>query len=335
MVRSLTETAAGLGADGRRWRQLFELPSERFAELGTDINRPVLRLPSHPLLLARFGVPSALPATLLARAFQTERARALFGGVAAHCFAPLNRPMSSAVGMALISACHHTGWAVAEGGSGAITDAMARALEAGGGRIETGVEVRSLAELDAADAVLFDLAPGAVARIAGDRLPPRVSRAYRRFRHGPGAFKLDLAIEGDVPWRDPACRRAGTVHLGGELAEVVAAERLINRGRMPERPFVLVGQQYLADPSRSAGGVNPLWAYAHVPAGYDGDATGAILAQIERFAPGFRERVLETVARTPLGFEALQPQLGRRRHHHRRQRPPPARDPATTHAGPL
>jgi phytoene dehydrogenase-like protein len=206
--------------------------------------------------------------------------------------------------MALTCACHAYGWPVAKGGSGAIADALAAVIAASGGRIETGVRVSSIAELDPADAVVFDLAPGAVAEIAGEGVPGRVSRALRRYRHGPGAFKLDLAIEGGVPWTAEACRRAGTVHAIGGLDELARAAADVNAGRMPERPFVLVGQQYLADPSRSDGDVHPLWAYAHVPSGYDGDASEAIIAQIERFAPGFRDRILETVARSPAELEA-------------------------------
>ena len=163
----------------------------------------------------------------------------------------------------------------------------------------------SLGEVDSADVVAFDLTPGAVARIAGERLPGRVARAYRRYRHGPGAFKLDFAVEGGVPWTNEACRAAGTVHAIGPFEELVAAERNINSGRMPERPLVLVGQQYLADPPRSSGDLHPVWAYAHVPSGYDGDATGAILGQIERFAPGFRERIVAMATRTPADLAAF------------------------------
>jgi phytoene dehydrogenase-like protein len=196
---------------------------------------------------------------------------------------------------------------VAAGGSRAITDALAALLAELGGRIETGVQVRSTADLPPADAVLFDLAPRAVADILGDRLPGRVARAYRRFGHGPGAFKVDFAVEGGVPWRSEPARRAGTVHVGGTYAEVAAAERTVWAGRMPERPFVLVGQQYLADPQRSQGGVHPVWTYAHVPHGYDQDATEAIVQQIERFAPGFRERILATAVRSPAAFEEYNP----------------------------
>ena len=234
----------------------------------------------------------------------TPQARALFGGVAAHAFSPLTRPMSSSVGMALICACHSFGWAVAAGGSRSITDALASVLREHGGAIETGVRVSSLDEFGDADAVVLDLAPAAVADIAGDRLPPRIARAYRRYRRGPGAFKVDLAVEGGVPWVNDACSRAGTVHAIGTFEETVAAERDVNAGRMPERPFVLVGQQYLADPQRSAGDVHPVWSYAHVPAGYEGDATDAVIAQIERFAPGVRERIVGTSVRTPAQLEA-------------------------------
>ena len=297
MLQSLDRTVEGLGHDGAAWRRLFGSAAASFDELNEDIFQPLLHLPRHPIRLVRFGLPAAMPATLLARSWKGPQARALFGGVAAHAIAPLNGLMSSSVGAALIVACHAKGWAVARGGSRAITDALAAYLVEKGGRIETGSPVTSLAELPAADAVLLDLAPAAVAEIAGDRLPGRVARAYRRYRHGPGAFKVDLAVEGGVPWTNEACRRAGTVHAVGTFDEIVAAEREASRGRMPERPMVLVGQQYLADPSRSAGDVHPIWTYAHVPSGYSGDATEALLGQVERFAPGLRERIVATSVR--------------------------------------
>jgi phytoene dehydrogenase-like protein len=299
MVKSIDETTERLGEDGAAWRRLFGSSAAHFDALIADIMRPVVHLPRHPLRLARFGIPAAAPATLLARSLETSQARALFGGVAAHSFSPLNRPMSSSVGCALISAGHRFGWAVARGGSRSITDALAAILAEYGGVIETGRRVSSLAELPKADIVAFDLAPAAVAEIAGDGLPARVARAYRRYRHGPGAFKVDLAVEGGVPWTNEACRRAGTVHAIGSFEELVAAERDINRGRMPERPFLLVGQQYLADPERSKGDVHPVWTYAHVPSGYGGDAAEAVLGQIERFAPGLRERIVATAVRSP------------------------------------
>jgi phytoene dehydrogenase-like protein len=307
MLRSLADTASGLGADGAAWRRAFGSSSEHFDELCEDIMRPVLHLPRHPLRLAGFGLRALAPATALARSFKSPEARALFGGSAAHLFAPLNRPLGSAVAMALISSCHRYGWPVARGGSQAIAEALAAVVLENGGRIETGRPVRSLAELPAADAVVLDLAPGAVAEIAGGRLPARVARAFRRYRHGPGAFKVDLAVQDGIPWTQEQARRAGTVHAAGSFEEIVAAERDAYRGRMPERPFVLVCQQYLADPSRSRGDVHPVWAYAHVPNGYEGDATEPLLDQIERFAPGLRERILARATRSPAQLQDQNP----------------------------
>lgn len=307
MLRSIEETAAGLGAAGPAWRRLFGRPARRYEAIAADFMQPLGRIPRHPFSLARFGVLAALPATALARALPTPQARALFGGVAAHSFARLGWPFSSAIGAAMICAGHRFGWPVARGGSQAIADALAAVVRENGGRIETGRPVRSLEELPAADAVVLDLAPAGVLGVAGGRLPTRVARAYRRYRYGPAAFKLDLAVKGGVPWAQAAARRAGTVHVVGSFEETVAAERDANRGRMPERPFVLVAQQYLADPGRSSGDVHPVWAYAHVPHGYDGDATEAILAQLERFAPGLRERIVGRATRSPAEFEAANP----------------------------
>lgn len=298
LYRSVDRTAAGLGSDERRWHALFDRPVARFDALNDDIMGPLLRVPHHPLTLARFGVPTTLPASALARWFRTAQARALFIGVAAHAFRPLHYPMTSAIGLGILAAGHRHGWAVAAGGSQAIADAMVAALIELGGTIETGVTVVSASQLPPADVTMFDLAPEAVASILGDRLPARVARAYRRFRRGPGAFKVDFAVEGGVPWVNPDARLAGTVHLAGTHAELEATERDVHAGRMPQRPFVLVGQQYLADPQRSVGDVHPVWTYAHVPNGYTGDATAAITAQIERFAPGFADRIVGQAVRS-------------------------------------
>lgn len=297
-VRSLEQTAGRLGPDGRAWAKLFDPIADRFDDIAAEVLRPIAHLPRHPIALAGFGIGALAPATLTARRWRTDQARALFAGVAAHAYYPLTRPTTAAAGLLMLGAGHRYGWPVAKGGSRAVTDALASLLRAHGGRIETGRRVRSLGELPRADVTLLDLSPTGVADLAGDLLPGRVARAYRRFRYGPAAFKLDLAVESGVPWRDPACRRAGTVHVGGTLEEITAAERDVHRGRMPERPFVLVAQQYLADPPRSAGDVHPVWAYAHVPHGYPGDATEAILRQLERFAPGVRDRIVGAFARS-------------------------------------
>ncbi|MCV7099625.1 phytoene desaturase family protein [Mycobacterium palustre] len=301
--RSVARTAAGLGADGPRWRLAFGYPAARFDALSDDIMGPLLRFPHHPLMLARFGPPTLLPGSVFARLFSTQEARALFAGIAAHAFRPLHYPMTSAIAMGIIAAGHRHGWAVAEGGSQSITNALARLLGELGGKIETGVTVKASAQLPPADVTMFDLAPSAVAAILGDRLPHRISRSFTRFRRGPGAFKVDFAVEGGVPWTNPDARRAGTVHVIGGYAELAETEREIHVGRMPERPFVLVGQQYLADPQRSVGNTHPVWSYAHVPNGYAGDATEAIVAQIERFAPGFRDRIVGLQVRSAAQLE--------------------------------
>jgi phytoene dehydrogenase-like protein len=297
LVRSVADTGSGLGRDGPAWRRLFEPLVEHFDDLVAEVFRPLAHLPRHPLTLARFGLGALLPATALARLWRTDQARALFGGVAAHGFYPLRRPLTSAVGMLLTTAGHAVGWPVAEGGSRAIGAALAARLAELGGTVKTGVLVESYAEVAHADLVLLDVAPAAAARLLGAALPARVARAYRRYRHGPGAFKVDLAVRGGVPWTNPACRKSGTVHLGGTLEEMADTERAIWYGRMPRRPFVLVGQQYLADPTRSVGDVHPVYAYAHVPHGYPGDATEAIIGQLERFAPGVRERIVARFVR--------------------------------------
>lgn len=307
MVRSLDDTVARMGPDGDAWRRTFAPISDGFDALADDLLRPILHVPAHPVRLARFGPQALLPATTLARRWRAAEVRALFAGVAAHAFHPLERPTTAAIGLVLTGSGHHVGWPVPVGGSRSITDALASQLGALGGRIETGVEVRRLGDLPPHRIALFDVAPINLARIAGDALPPRTARAYHRFRHGPAAFKVDLAIEGPVPWTAEPARRAGTVHVGGTLEQVAAAERDTARGRMPERPFMLVGQQHLADPGRSQGDVHPLWAYAHVPHGYDGDATESVLGQLERFAPGVRERIVGQHVAGPAAIEAINP----------------------------
>ncbi len=296
--RSVDLTAATLGADGREWARVFGPLTERFGTIAEEFLQPVAHVPRHPLHLARFGAYAAAPVSLVARRWSGDEARALWAGAAAHAFRPFTGPLSSAIGIALTTAAHAYGWPVAEGGSASITAAVVTRARERGVTFETGRRVADARELEAVDLVMLDTSPSGAADILGDLLPGRVTRAYRRFRHGPGAFKVDYAVEGGVPWQHEPSRRAGTVHVGGTLEEIAFAEREVASGRMPERPFVLVGQQYLADPGRSVDGVHPLYAYAHVPARYDGDATEVITGQIERFAPGFRDRVLATSVRS-------------------------------------
>lgn len=302
--QSVEQTAVGLGVDGRSWQRVFGPLTDRFDTIADAFLQPILQVPDHPIHLARFGAYAALPASVLGRLWKTPEARGLFAGAAAHAFRPMNTLAASAIGVALTTAAHRFGWPVAEGGSVAIGQAMMDLATQRGVRFETGVTVTSLNQLGHPDIVMLDTAPAAAARIAGDRIPGRVSQALSKFRHGPGSFKVDYAVEGGVPWQHLPSRTAGTVHLGGTAAEISAAERAVSRGQMPERLFVLVGQQYVADSTRSAGGVHPLYAYAHVPAGYSGDATEAITAQIERFAPGFRDRILATHVQSTSDLQA-------------------------------
>lgn len=289
--QSVERTAADLGSDAASYERIFGPLTARFPQIAEDFLQPLLHFPEHPLALARFGTYAALPAGVLARRWRTDEARALFAGVAAHAFRPLGSLMSSAIGVALGTAAHRYGWPVAVGGSVSIASTMAKMLLSRGGRIETGITVRDHRELGHPDIVMLDTSPSAAAGILAGVLPRRVDRAYRRFRHGPAAFQVAFAVEGGIPWSHEPSRRAGTVHVGGTLAEIAAAERQVVRGEMPERPFILVGQQSVADPGRASNGVHPVDAYAHVPAGWTGDATQTIISQIERFAPGFRDRI--------------------------------------------
>lgn len=310
--RDMRRSAASLGVDGDRWRRLFDPLVRDFDDLLEDVLGPVVHLPRHPVLLARFGLRAALPVPWQSALFDDEPARALLAGVAAHKFGSIGGPLGSAVGVMLTAAAHAVGWPVAEGGTESITRALLAELDELGGTVRTGVRVRSLASLtelvgSTPDVVMLDTAPAGALEIAGDRLPPRVRRALERFRYGPGAYKVDLAVDGEIPWTNPDCGRAGTLHLGGSARELVQVEAATARGVMPERPFVLLGQQHVADPSRSQDGVNPVYAYAHVPHGYAGDATDAVLAQVERFAPGFRERVVAMHVWTPGDWERYNP----------------------------
>lgn len=294
MERSVEATAARFdGASGRAYRRLFGPLVPRFDELMEDLLAPP-RLPRHPWSMAAFGL--RLPPSSLATAragFSDEKARALFAGNAAHSVLPLDSILSTnAVGLMLMLAGHAKGWPLAKGGSERIVAALVAELEANGGSVETGRRILSMKDLPAAKVNLFDTSPSALVHIAGERLPERFAKRLRRFRHGPGIFKIDYALSGPVPWTAEECRRAGTVHVGGSLDEIVRSEREANQGIHPERPFVLTAQQSLFDPTRAPEGKHTFWAYCHVPAGSIVDMTERIEAQIERFAPGFLDLVL-------------------------------------------
>lgn len=310
LQRSVTKTAESLGVDGRSWQRMFGPLTERFDTISHEILQPMVHAPRHPIHLTRFGTYAAAPATLLARRWQNDETRALFGGVAAHAFTRLDRPFTAAAGVALGTAAHAFGWPVAEGGSSAIADAIIKRAEQHGVEFETGRLITSIDELGQPDLVLLDTAPAAAANILRGRQPERFARAYRRYRHGPAAFKIDFAIEGEIPWTYEPARQAGTVHLGGTLEQIAAAEATTNAGRLADEPFVLVGQQYVADPTRSAGNLNPVYAYAHVPHRYGGPnetVIELIIGQIEKYAPGFRDRIIEMHVRSAAGMEQHNP----------------------------
>jgi phytoene dehydrogenase-like protein len=305
--RSLHATCKAFGADERAWHLLFDRPTRDYDRLAPDIWAPLLKIPRHPLLLARFGIPGMLPATAVARLLTTPQARALFAGNAAHAWTPLSRPPTSAVALMFGAVAHRHGWPCVVGGSGRLADGLASVVRSLGGCIETATPINSGAQLRGYNYVLFDTGPALPLKLLGHQLPPRVRRALQRYRYGSAAFKLDIAVHGEVPWTNRDVRKAGTVHVCGSYEEVVAAERDTFAGRMPKRPFVIVAQQALMDPSRAAGGLVPIYAYAHVPHGYSGDASTLIIEQIERFAPGFRERVAAVHTATPADFAAANP----------------------------
>jgi phytoene dehydrogenase-like protein len=300
LERSVELTAGGLDAgDDEAWLRLVGPLVDRADALLDDVLGP-LRLPRHPLLLARFGLGGVRSAEGLARGvFRGERAPALFAGLAAHSMLPLTAPVSASFGLVLAVLGHAYGWPVVRGGSGRLADALAELLRSLGGEIETDRRVGSLGDLPPARAVLLDVTPQQVLELAGERLPARYARGLRRFRYGPGAFKLDYALAGPIPWRAPECARAATVHLGGTFAEIAASEAAPGH----ERPFVLLVQASRFDETRAPEGKHTAWAYCHVPNGWRGDATDAIEGQIERFAPGFRDLVLARVAHGPAELE--------------------------------
>jgi phytoene dehydrogenase-like protein len=304
MHRSLEDTVAGLGRDGRAWDRLVGWAARHWDQLAPAILAPLVRFPRHPLALAGFGLRALPPGTFAGRTFGTDEGAALFAGAAAHSFLPLPRPLTSAPGVMLLASGHVAGWPAARGGSQAIADAMAKRLAELGGSIETGRPVRSLSDLPEARAVLFDVTPRQLLRIAGYHLPSGYRSRLSRFRYGPGVFKVDYALSEPVPWTNPDGRRAGSLHLGGTLKEIAAAEADVAAGRHPDKPFVLIAQQSVFDATRAPDGQHTLWAYCHTPSRSTVDMTDAIEAQIERYAPGFRDVVLARHAADSSWFEA-------------------------------
>jgi phytoene dehydrogenase-like protein len=297
-----------LGAfDGAQWRRLFE-PSVRAWHRLAPILLAPLPLPKHPLALMRFGLGALLPAQWLARGwFRGERARALFAGLAAHSMQPFHWPLTASFAMVLGVTAHAVGWPIPRGGSQAIADALAAQLRALGGEIVTGQWVRHLDELPRARSVLLDVTPRQLLAMVGDQLPPRYRRQLQAYRYGMGVCKVDYALHAPVPWRDPACAQAATVHLGGSLGEIAHGESLVWRGEHATRPYVLVAQPSLFDDTRAPAGKHTLWAYCHVPQGSTADVSASIEAQIERAAPGFYDCILAKRVHTATDMEAYNP----------------------------
>ena len=297
--RSIDDTARALGRDEEAYRRLFAPLVREWRRLARELLGPLVHVPRHPVALARFGRSGIRSGRSLAEArFATEGARALFGGASAHSIVPLERRGTAAFGLMLLLLAHVTGWPLPRGGSQAIGDALAARLRALGGEIETGRQVTSLRELPPSKVVLCDVTPRQLIALAHDLLPHRYRRRLQAWQYGPGVFKLDYALDGPIPWLAPEVAQAATVHLGGSLVEIAEAERAPWQGRPADRPFVLLAQQSLFDDTRAPAGKHTAWAYCHVPNGSTVDVREQIERQIERFAPGFRDRVLACSART-------------------------------------
>jgi phytoene dehydrogenase-like protein len=311
LERDLTAATAELGPDGRAWRALVQPIAEHWLQFAGDALGPVVRVPKHPLLMAQFGLNAFQPALTLAKSrFTSERTRALFAGLAGHSFLALDQPLSSAIGIILGAAAHVAGWPVAQGGAQAITNALIAQLSDLGGEIQTDKRITSLDQIDAQDApILCDITPRQLIAIAGDRLRPGYASRMRRFRYGPGAFKIDYALSEPIPWHAVECRRAITVHVGGSMDEIAQSEFAVTHGAVSDRPFALVVQPSLYDAKRVPEGMHTAWAYCHVPNGSVVDMASRVEDQIERFAPGFRDCVLARSVLPPAALESMNANL--------------------------
>lgn len=306
LVRDIDEECRLLGEDGPSWRRLLEPLSRNWWALAQDILQPILQLPRHPLLLARMGACGALPAAVLGRlAFEGVRARSLMAGLAAHSFLSPSQPFSASFGIVMAAAAHAVGWPIPRGGSQAITDALIAYLQSLGGVVQTSTPVERLETLGGVDVTLCDTTPRQLLRMAGPRLNSIDRHRYESFRPGPGIFKVDYALSEPIPWRAKDCALAATVHVGGDDAEIAASESAVVNGRTSARPFMIVTQPSLFDPSRAPAGNHTAWAYSHVPNGSTEDMLPRMEAQMERFAPGFRECVLARRVFPPADLEYM------------------------------
>jgi phytoene dehydrogenase-like protein len=309
LERNLDEAKASLGADGNAWGRLVQPFVESWREFAPDVLRPLPTIPQHPWLMARFGVNALFSAKTIARRFNSERTRALFAGLAAHSFLSLDEPLSGAFGQMFAISVHAVGWPIPRGGSRALTNALCGYLSTFGSKVRTSSRVESLAALSDYDVILCDVTPCQLLRIAGQRLSDDYKRRLERFRYGPGVFKVDYALSEPIPWKASECLRAATVHLGGSFEEIAASEKAARIGQHADRPFVLLAQPTIFDPSRAPAGKHIAWAYCHVPNGSKVDMSERLEGQIERFAPGFRESVLARRVFSPTELESMDANL--------------------------
>jgi phytoene dehydrogenase-like protein len=309
LERDLDESKAALGEDGNAWSRLVRPFVENWREFGSEVLRPVLRFPKHPLLMARFGANALFPAKTIARHFHNERTRALFAGLAAHSFLGLDESLSGAFGMLMAISAHAVGWPIPRRGAQSLTNALCHYLATFGIKVRTSSRIDSLADLSHYDAILCDVTPRQLLRIAGQRLSDTYKRQLERCRYGSAAFKVDYALSEPIPWKAPECLRAATVHLGGSFEEIAAAEKAVRQGQPAERPFVLLAQPSLFDPLRAPTGKHTAWAYCHIPNGSKVDMLERLERQVERFAPGFRECVLARRVFSPAELERMDANL--------------------------
>jgi len=308
LERSIRQTSETLGPDAAAYQRLLTPLVANWSKLAEEMLGPLSIPPHYPFVLAGFGLRAMRSARSLAESlFSDERARALFAGMAGHSMLPLEKSLTAAFGLVLGITGHAVGWPITRGGSQRIADALADYLRSLGGEIITDWRVESLDELPPSRLILGDVTPRQLLHIAGHRLPDRYRRKLQSYRYGPGVFKLDLALDGPIPWKARTCARAGTVHVGGTLGEIAAAERAVWRGEHPEKPLILLAQQSLFDPTRAPQEKHTAWAYCHVPSGSSVDMTERIEAQIERFAPGFRDLILARSTKSAVEMEAYNP----------------------------
>ncbi len=305
----LNHARDALGADGDAWASLMRPFVERWREFAPEVLRPVRLIPRHPFLMACFGLRALSSAKAIAKRFHSERTRALFAGIAAHSFLSLDEPLSGAFGMLMAVSAHAVGWPVPRAGAQSITSALCGFLSTLGSKVRTSSRVEALAALSGYDVILCDLTPQQLLRIGSERLSEGYRNQLTRFRYGPGVFKVDYALNSPIPWKAPECLRATTVHLGGTFEEIAAAEKATRNGKLADRPFVLVTQPSLVDPTRAPAGKHTAWAYCHVPNGSKADALPRLEDQIERFAPGFREVVIARCLFSPADLEAMDANL--------------------------